>query len=423
MAPTDDDRGLVHELASLFDQVEADRHFVPQERLNLKDRTRTSVLPWKGQFTPELIDVLLGAYANAEAIVLDPFVGSGTTLIECGRTTRMAYGYDVNTAAAYSARTAELINIPRHERERLFHDVAALLTEQLEQFRQPDLFTWMHERQPGRDFASTVNSLFGTCHGARHVETILMNVVMQAMGENGRGLDADVLFSSFARYRNTCSNLPYSASPLYAAQGDARCVPLDNETIDLIITSPPYINVFNYHQNYRKALEFVGLAPLNAAPSEIGANRKHRGNRLWTVIQYCLDMREALIEAHRVLRPASKMVMVVGRESTVLGHRFENGKALYCIAIGSAGFSLLRRHERAFTNRFGEHIFEEIFVLTKVSDVQQRPASFAHAVGEYLLRQSLAHLSKVGEDDRRADVENALAQVGKIKPSPYWLVT
>jgi DNA modification methylase len=36
---------------------------------------------------------------------------------------------------------------------------------------------------------------------------------------------------------------------------DARATGLDDDSIDLVVTSPPYINVFNYHQRFRKSVE------------------------------------------------------------------------------------------------------------------------------------------------------------------------
>ncbi|MEP9412025.1 MAG: hypothetical protein HRF42_11640 [Candidatus Brocadia sp.] len=51
------------------------------------------------------------------------------------------------------------------------------------------------------------------------------------------------------------------------------------DSADLIITIPPYINVFNYHRNYRSIMDILGFDILKVAASEIGSNRKNRGNR------------------------------------------------------------------------------------------------------------------------------------------------
>jgi hypothetical protein len=93
---------------------------------------------------------------------------------------------------------------------------------------------------------------------------------------------------------------------------DARDLPVPEASVDAVIASPPYINVFNYHQNYRPATELLGWRPLEAARSEIGANRKHRANRFLTVIQYCLDMWACLKELSRVMRADSPLVLFLG---------------------------------------------------------------------------------------------------------------
>lgn len=45
----------------------------------------------------------------------------------------------------------------------------------------------------------------------------------------------------------------------------------------LVLTSPPYINVYNYHQQYRASAEALGWDLLEVAKTEIGSNRKHPG--------------------------------------------------------------------------------------------------------------------------------------------------
>ena len=81
---------LVHELD--FDGVPLDSKTISQEHLNIDNKKRTNPFPWSGQFSPQLIEVLLRAYAPAGALVLDPFLGSGTVLYEAGRLGLAAFG-------------------------------------------------------------------------------------------------------------------------------------------------------------------------------------------------------------------------------------------------------------------------------------------------------------------------------------------
>ena len=54
--------------------------------------------------------------------------------------------------------------------------------------------------------------------------------------------------TTWARIRDTVSALPVSDAPIGMANCDARSLPLPLEEVDIVVTSPPYINVFNYHQ-------------------------------------------------------------------------------------------------------------------------------------------------------------------------------
>ena len=85
------------------------------------------------------------------------------------------------------------------------------------------------------------------------------------------------------------------SSPIILAYTNSCVNNINNDSIDFVITSPPYINVFNYHQNYRKSVEATGFNVLEVARSEIGSNRKFRSNRFLTVIQYALDIYQVFV--------------------------------------------------------------------------------------------------------------------------------
>ena len=103
--------------------------------------------------------------------------------------------------------------------------------------------------------------------------------------------------------------LPYTNNPICAKLCDSRLTHVDKEKYaNVVVTSPPYINVFNYHQNYRAILETLGWDLLRVAKSEIGSNRKNRGNRFKTVIQYCLEIEQTMQSLWKSLADESIMV-------------------------------------------------------------------------------------------------------------------
>ena len=160
---------------------------------------------------------------------------------------------------------------------------------------------------------------------------------------------------------------------------DARALPVDSESIDFILTSPPYINVHNYHQKFRRSVEALDWDVLAFARSEIGSNRQNRGNRFLTVVQYSLDMALAMLEMARVTKPDSGLILVIGRESFVRGARVFNGELAAEIAVHGVGLELERRQERVFQNRYGVDIYEDILHFRSPAEVPAQRDALAAA--------------------------------------------
>ena len=126
---------------------------------------------------------------------------------------------------------------------------------------------------------------------------ILCNALVVLLDIHNNQVTNDFVLGKLAALARLVQQLPYSAQRIKVELQDARSLPLEQESIDFAITSPPYINVFNYHQNYRRSAEVLGWDLLRVAKSEIGSNRANRSNRFYTVVQYCIDMTKALQES------------------------------------------------------------------------------------------------------------------------------
>ncbi len=65
----------------------------------LPERERTKHVhrlhPYLGKFIPQLVEAVLGRYVRAGGTVLDPFAGSGTTLVQSLESGRSAVGGDI----------------------------------------------------------------------------------------------------------------------------------------------------------------------------------------------------------------------------------------------------------------------------------------------------------------------------------------
>ena len=48
---------------------------ISKERLDIIEKTRSNLFSWRGQFSPQLVEVILDAYCFPNSVILDPFVG------------------------------------------------------------------------------------------------------------------------------------------------------------------------------------------------------------------------------------------------------------------------------------------------------------------------------------------------------------
>ncbi len=134
-----------------------------------------------------------------------------------------------------------------------------------------------------------------------------------------------------------------------------------------------------------------------------------------TVVQYCMDLSQALAELRRLLVFEGVAVFVIGRESRVRDVPFYNGRLLALAAVGEDAFRLKRWQERRFTNRFGKHIYEDIITLLPAARAGGTPTiEFGRSVGA----QALIQARRDATGEIRKDIEQALERVDDIEPSP-----
>ena len=325
-----------------FEAIPIDKFSIPQCDLNIENKTRSNLFAWNGQFSPQFIETLLSNYAHDEDIVLDPFAGSGTTLCEAGRKGLSAYGMELNASAYYMAKTYELINRTIPERQSLILAIEHILATISDTGKILPTITSAIQRNKNTDLANLLSTL----------------IILMDLFNNEQSVS--LLQKKWDGLKRIVLEIPFSPAVIKIEMGDSRSLNCEDDTATLLITSPPYINVFNYHQKYRRSVEALGYDVLAIAKNEFGSNRKNRGNRLLTVIQYCIDMALSFEEAIRACKDGSRMIYIVGRESNVLGYSFCNSELIFEIATQIFELPFLLRQERVFKNRFGQLIYEDI---------------------------------------------------------------
>jgi hypothetical protein len=145
--------------------------------------------------------------------------------------------------------------------------------------------------------------------------------------------------------------------------GDCRQMPLADETVDLIVTSPPYANALDYMRAHKFSLVWLGstIKPLSLLRGKyIGSEKlsNWEGATLPDAVkgiveglgmldqrkakilnQYFRDMSLAIQEMYRVIRQGRAVVIVVG-PSTMRGLKIETHDHLAAIAT-EIGFDVV----------------------------------------------------------------------------------
>lgn len=377
--------------------------------LNIEEKSRSNLFAWRGQFSPQLIECLLDAYCLPTSTVLDPFAGSGTVLCEAAAMLLPAFGFEINPSAWSFAKIYEFANMEPAAREA----VIAQLRARVEQEFPMALFG-----DDALDQEAVEERVIRIGDSINDVAKVLFNALIVLLDIFHNQITNGFVQSKFNALADMVRKLPHSAHPIKADLQDARSLPLDNQSIDFALTSPPYINVFNYHQNYRRSVEVLGWDLLRVARSEIGSNRANRGNRFYTVIQYCIDMATALQELARVLKPGTRAVIVVGYESMVLGAPFYNADIVEQLAVHSGAFELALRQKRMFTNRFGDAIREDILNLRR--GVYSSDSEMPVLVGRSVARGALAAAAGAISDGNRRLLDDAVSRIDQIAGTPIF---
>lgn len=365
---------------ALYSEIDLDLSWSEAE-LPQVERTKHvhGLHPYLGKYVPQLVDIFLRRYFLPGQLVFDPFVGSGTTLVEANVFGADAVGCDISAfncllsrvktttyalgalemslkAALEEARQAgpapthaagdwlrrwyapralgELLRYYEVASERLDDpawDVAKIILSRAA--RSARLTTHFD-----LDFPKAPTTAEYFCHKHKRV----CRPVEEAEKFLARyTLDTVRRLRGFTEVRTERS--------IDVFHDDARTLRLDAKPHG-IITSPPYPGLIDYHEQHRYSYELLGLR--DRSLDEIGAAARGAGTR--AVAAYVADMTSVFANAADQLERAAPIVIVVN-----------DSRNLYPAILAAAGLVVedrLTRHVNRRTGRRAGEFFESILI-------------------------------------------------------------
>jgi tRNA G10 N-methylase Trm11 len=310
------------------------------------------IYPYKGKFHPQMIRALLNIIKLEPGdTVLDPFLGSGTTAVEAQLLGIHCIGIDISPLCVLQSKT----------KTEMVHHLSEIKTHYdviVNALSEAPIFG-----REANDLDEKINSLPDeTVHDFYRMVKLVAISDNERRGRNFKisfKKNLDAMISSVSDYQKVMKDLDLTLGNTILRTGDARYLPLENESIDGIITSPPYSIALDYVSNDSHALKELDHDLSLIREAFIGVRGKG-GNRIEL---YNEDMGRSITEMYRVLRPGRFAVVVVGN-ATYMGEEVKTVETTISTAE-RIGFKLAKSINKIIFGLYNVMSKENILIFRK----------------------------------------------------------
>jgi DNA modification methylase len=362
--PDDSDVENLKKRTAYFHQV--DGKTTDYSRLVSRNITRSPnqylthwIYPYKGKYHPQMIRALLNVIGVEPGnVILDPFIGSGTTALECQLLGIDSIGTDVS-------QVCFLISKVKTESFDVLDEIEAMKEEVFSGFQDKTLFDFDGSKEKKK--VSSNNILEEITN--EKVKNFYKVAELISHSDRSRRRKKD-FYQSFRKnvekmitstrdFKEIVKELGLPLGNVQVGLGDARDLELKDNSIDGIITSPPYSIALDYVKNDAHALEALGYELDKIKEDFIGV----RGTGKTKVDLYNNDMEKAYKEMHRVLKDGKKCVIVIGN-ATIQGEELATvDMTVNCFE--NLGFTLEKNMDKIIFGLYNIMQRENILIFKK----------------------------------------------------------
>ena len=356
---------------------------------------------YPAKFIPQIPRFCIERYSTPGDTVLDPFMGSGTSLLEAFMTGRESFGIDVHPLARLIAKVKTTPLEPEgltEQGERLLEAIRDDRRDNHEWVPEiPNREHWFRPEVLG-DLAKIKRNIWGIEEGDQKdfFKICLSSIIRKVSNSDDDSLIPEVTsfhkrldeqgktsYDAVARFENSVRSRLIDARALWQISQevaerfgrspgmkiigrDARDVALEDKSVDLAVTSPPYASAVHYVSVHKLEMHWLGMIRSTAEieANIIGTARAYQRDyksfepcssvevlervlrelvavdrkSAYIVHRYFDDMRANLNEVNRVLKRGGRYCMIVG-ENTFRRVRIPTYKIISDLSAGS-GFDL-----------------------------------------------------------------------------------
>ncbi len=353
-----------------------------------------SLHPYPAKFPPQLPHTIIKQFARERATVLDPFCGSGTTLVEARLLGCNAIGVDVN---GLSSLLSKVKATPLSEKE--LAQIGSFL----------DLVNNENRKWEVKRPKIKVKEIDGLEHwfqlNVAEELTHILNLIAVLSDENVKDFLKIVLSSIIVRVSNQESDTRFAAknknisdnftlglfltraneyltriaeysnkvngdSYLKLLNADSRNLSmLDDGSVDIIITSPPYANTYDYYLYHKFRKRWLDLDVQYAQYNEIGSRREYSSLKK-PAEQWTVDLKKCFSEMYRLIKKDGLAFIVIG--DSVIKKELIKIDDVIVNFMPEIGFDIcniissdLSEHSRIFNPTFAQKNKKEHLIVLK----------------------------------------------------------
>jgi DNA modification methylase len=342
------------------------------------------------KFPPQLPRAFIESLTSPGDVVLDPMSGSGTTILEAYTLNRRGVGFDIDPLAVKIARvkTTPLdIDYSRLAPEIIRNalkdvKVNQALSSRFDRKTREFIDYWFFPETQKELMALLIAiENYGKGTPTREfLEVIFSGIIITKGGGVSRARDLahsrphldpgkkpgsaiKAFEQRLKKFAPAVAALPVRDYPATVKQCDAKSLSVEDNSVHLVMTSPPYANAIDYMRANKFSLVWLGepisglgelrgkyigseatgkmrIEPLPAYTENILGGLKARDKKKEAILRkYYLEMRDAMREMYRVLIHGHHAILVVGT-STMRGIDVKTPQCLGDIAEHEVGFRL-----------------------------------------------------------------------------------
>ena len=379
-------------------------HNTPLESLNLNwrernlpERIRTKHVhrlhPYLGKFIPQLVEIFLRKYFSSGQTVLDPFCGSGTTLVQANELGINSIGCDISAFNVLLCRAKTTKYNPVKVRK----EILDILEKVRSATQDNNLTLW--PTKPTYKPSKTDNQYLMKWFAPQALRELLayryfiengdyeykdlLRVILSRSARSARlttHYDLEFpkkpqmepywcykhsrncqptteVFKFIRRYSlDTIRRIKeFSAirtdSKVIVHHGDSRTVSL--QPIDGVITSPPYVGLIDYHEQHAYAYNLLGLE--DNREREIGPAAN--GSSIKAKKEYQEDIAKVFKNVVDYMPSGGRLMVIAGDKDNLYGEIAE--------LAGVEVENIIQRHVNRRTGRRANEFYESVFICRK----------------------------------------------------------